>query len=64
MLPACGAGQGHGGPNESLQSLLIQLVAFVEVDGSPDVAFETGIAVEKASTAGAMPLRVATIPNL
>ena len=35
--------QGHRGPNESLQSLLVQLVAFVEVDGAPDVAFETGI---------------------
>jgi len=34
---------GHGGPNESLQSPLVQLVAFVEVDGAPDVAFETGI---------------------
>src|SRR5580704_18139606 len=35
--------QGHGGPNESLQSRLVQLVAFVEVDGAPDLAFETGI---------------------
>ncbi len=35
--------QGHGGPNESLQSLFVQLVAFVEVDGAPGVAFETGI---------------------
>src|SRR5262249_60343762 len=34
--------QGYGGPNEGLQSLLVQLVAFVEVDGAPDVAFETG----------------------
>src|SRR5262249_4366652 len=35
--------QGHGGSNEGLQSLPIQLVAFVEVDGAPDVAFETGV---------------------
>jgi hypothetical protein len=31
------------GTNESLQRLLVQLVAFVNVDGPPDVALQTGI---------------------
>ena len=35
--------QGHGGANESLQRLLVDLVAFVEVDGAPGVAFEAGV---------------------
>ena len=35
--------QSHGGPNESLESLLVHLVAFVKVDGAPGFAFETGI---------------------
>ncbi len=35
--------QAHGGPNEGLQGLFVQRVAFVEVDGAPDLAFETGI---------------------
>src|SRR5262245_34734520 len=35
--------QGHGGANESLQRLLVDLLALVEVDGSPCVALETGV---------------------
>jgi hypothetical protein len=31
------------GANESRESLLVRLVVFEEVDGAPDVAFETGI---------------------
>jgi len=35
--------QGHGGSNERLQRRRFQFLAFVEVDGAPDVAFEAGI---------------------
>jgi hypothetical protein len=35
--------QHHGGPNESLQSLLVNLLALVEVDGTPGVAIEAGV---------------------
>src|ERR1039457_3872835 len=35
--------QGHGGANQSFQSLLVHLVAFAEVDGAPQIALETGI---------------------
>ena len=34
---------GHGGANESLQRVFIDLVALVEIDGAPGVAFEAGI---------------------
>src|SRR3954453_20475968 len=35
--------QGHGGPNERLQGLLVQLVALVEIDRAPGVALEAGV---------------------
>src|SRR5262245_3403749 len=35
--------QCHGGANERLQSLFIDLVALVEIDGTPGVAFEAGV---------------------
>src|SRR5262249_50032213 len=38
--------QGHGGANESLQCLLVYLLALVKVDGAPCVPLKTG--VEKA----------------
>jgi len=50
LLGADGAGgsshrrvQCHGGANERLQRLLVNLVALMEVDGTPGVAFETGV---------------------
>src|SRR5207245_8268776 len=39
----CGLVQGHGGANESLQRLLVYLLALVEVDGTPCVAVKTGV---------------------
>src|SRR5215472_2248650 len=39
----CGLVQGHGGANESLQRLVVNLLALVEVDGTPRVSLETGI---------------------
>jgi hypothetical protein len=40
-----GAGrvQRHGRANKSLQSLLVNLLALVEVDGTPGVAIEAGV---------------------
>ena len=35
--------QGHGGANKSFQGLLVNLVAFAEVDGTPYSTLETGI---------------------
>jgi hypothetical protein len=35
--------QCHGGANERLQRLCIDLVALVEIDGAPGVAFEAGV---------------------
>src|SRR3954451_19742940 len=35
--------QGYGGANESLQRLLIYLLALVEVDGTPCVPVKTGV---------------------
>ena len=35
--------QCHGGANERLQRLFINLVALMEIDGTPGVAFETGV---------------------
>ena len=35
--------QRHGGANQSFQSLLVNLVAFAEVDGTPHSTLETGI---------------------
>src|SRR5262249_45849152 len=35
--------QCHGGANERLQRLFINLVAFMEIDGTPGVAFEAGV---------------------
>src|SRR5688572_31493125 len=35
--------QRHGGANERLQRLFIDLVALVEIDGTPGVAFEAGV---------------------
>src|SRR5262249_46440763 len=35
--------QRYGGPNESLQCLHVDLLAFVEVDGTPGVALEARI---------------------
>jgi hypothetical protein len=35
--------QRHGGSNKSLQCLLVNLLALVEVDGAPGVAIEAGI---------------------
>jgi len=35
--------QGHGGANERLQCLFIDLVAGMNIDGTPGVAFEAGI---------------------
>ena len=42
---AVGAGrvQRHGGADKSLQCFLVNLLAFVEVDGAPGVAFEAGV---------------------
>jgi len=33
----------HGGADEILQGRLIDLVAFVDVDGAPDIAIEAGV---------------------
>ena len=35
--------QCHGGANERLQRLFIDLVALMEIDGAPGVAFEAGV---------------------
>ena len=35
--------QCHGGANERLQRLFINLVALVKIDGTPGVAFEAGV---------------------
>src|SRR5215208_2530532 len=35
--------QGHGLTNESLEGLLVDLLALVEVDGAPDVPLEAGV---------------------
>src|SRR5437899_883732 len=35
--------QCHGGANERLQRLFIDLVALMEIDGTPGVAFEAGV---------------------
>ena len=35
--------QCHGGANERLQRLFINLVALTEIDGTPGVAFEAGV---------------------
>jgi hypothetical protein len=35
--------QCHGGANERLQRLFIDLVALMQTDGTPDVAFEAGV---------------------
>src|SRR6516225_4309779 len=40
---AFGLVQGHGGANESLQRLLVYLLALVEVDGTPCVPLKTGV---------------------
>ena len=42
-LPLVAGVQGHGGPDESLQGLLVQLVALAEIDRTPRVAFEAGV---------------------
>src|SRR4029434_1641839 len=39
----CGLVQGHGGANESLQRLLVDLLTLVEVDGTPCVPVKTGV---------------------
>jgi hypothetical protein len=33
----------HGGADEILQGRLIELVAFVDVDGAPDIPVEAGV---------------------
>src|SRR5262249_16438644 len=35
--------QRHGGPNERLQRLFIDLVALMDIDGAPLIAFEAGV---------------------
>jgi hypothetical protein len=35
--------QGHGGANERLQRLLIDLVPLMDIDGAPHIAFEAGV---------------------
>src|SRR5438132_5951660 len=35
--------QGNGGANQSLESLLVNLVAFVKIDGAPRVAFKARV---------------------
>ena len=35
--------QCHGGANERLQCLFLNLVALMEIDGTPGVAFEAGV---------------------
>jgi hypothetical protein len=35
--------QSHGGANERLQRLFIDLVALTDIDGASGVAFETGV---------------------
>jgi hypothetical protein len=40
---SCGLVQRHGGANERLQRLFIDLVALMEIDGTPGVAFEAGV---------------------
>jgi len=39
----CGRVEGDGGANESLERLLVYLLALVEVDGAPDVPAQAGI---------------------
>src|SRR5271163_4576781 len=46
-LGGCGRVQCHGGANERLERLFIDLVALMEIDGTPGVPFEAG--VEEAS---------------
>ena len=33
----------YGGPDEPFQGRFIDLVAFVDIDGAPNIAFETGV---------------------
>src|SRR6266849_10017961 len=42
-LAGLGRVQRHGGANERLQRLFINLVALMEIDGAPGVAFEAGV---------------------
>ena len=35
--------EGHGRADEILQGRLIDVVAFVDVDGAPDISFEAGV---------------------
>src|SRR5260370_29022032 len=35
--------QCHGGANERLQRLFINLVALMQIDGTPGIAFEAGV---------------------
>src|SRR2546426_6703394 len=39
----CRRVQCHGGANERLERLFIDLVALMEIDGTPGVAFEAGV---------------------
>ncbi len=43
VLLGFGLVQGHGGTNERLQRLLVDLLALVEVDGTPGVPLEAGV---------------------
>ena len=43
VFSGLGSVQGRGGANQSFQSLLVNLVAFVKVDGAPYISIETGI---------------------
>ena len=43
LFPTRRCVQGHGGANECLRRLLINLVPLMEIDGSPGVAFEAGV---------------------
>src|SRR5476649_110278 len=43
LASGCGLVEGHGGANESLQRLLVYLLALVEVDGTPCVPVKTGV---------------------
>ena len=48
--------QRHGGADERLEGLFIDLAALRKIDGAPHVAFETGVEEVFAGSSSAAPL--------